>query len=322
MLIRLTLLLAAGLAALIGTARAWPTNGPAPMMVSAFEQRNVGTAHIRLIDIRTGREHTVTSGTYPASSFARQGDTLAYVRRDGGINRLYTHSIYRGPSTAPLTFQGLVQLMGWVEGRLLYFGDTEDGTFSVFNLDPAAGEQSALISAMLYNNRARLSPSGHTLLYRRPGAVQLIDAASGAVRTLDATVPEDYVWSPDARTVAYLDPAQPGHFHLLDLASGAVRTVAAVGEIHSLPVWSPDSARLVYAGTQGTLAGLYDLDLASGVTRRVTGQVAWRPLYDPTGRYLAVRRAHSPRRLDIYDLRTQRVIAHLPDADRFIHVAW
>jgi hypothetical protein len=109
-------------------------------------------------------------------------------------------------------------------------------------------------------------------------------------------------WSPDGRSIAYVDGACPpswdyhdrppcgGKLTLVDVASGQ-RTVLTVGltEIGSVS-WSPDGQRLAFVATAGDdPSGLYVIDRAGGTPTRLTDADEW-AAWSPDGTWLVFRR--------------------------------
>lgn len=83
------------------------------------------------------------------------------------------------------------------------------------------------------------SPDGSTVA---AGAV-LVDAATGARRTLDVPPQSPFSWSPDARRVTYMGPSGP---EVADVESGARRWLGPGGTSGGIALWSPDGSWIAY----------------------------------------------------------------------------
>ncbi|MGN6812786.1 MAG: S9 family peptidase, partial [Thermomicrobiales bacterium] len=115
----------------------------------------------------------------------------------------------------------------------------------------------------------------------------VVDVTSGARRRLtgDGPDPADHnfpQWSPDGRTIAAKRPSHNGmrsRLALIDVATGAETLVGAEEGVLSVWSWSPDGARILFAGdTQQTYqADFFTYDVASGAVRRLTDDLQIAP---------------------------------------------
>ncbi len=154
------------------------------------------------------------------------------------------------------------------------------------------------------------SPDGREIAYSWNGAHQdnfdiyLRETGSQRVRRLTSSPESDYspAWSPDGRSIAFCRGS--GHessaIWLISLANGAERKLTEL-QWDAVPgsrylTWSPDSKRLVYAGsaTDERVNGLFELDVATSAIQRLTsaqrGATDLHPAYAPDGRQLAFAR--------------------------------
>lgn len=154
------------------------------------------------------------------------------------------------------------------------------------------------------------SPDGRQLAYAWNGLRQdnfdiyIREAGSPNLRRLTNSPESDYspAWSPDGRSIAFCRGT--GHessaIWVISLATGAERKLAelqwAATPSSRYLTWSPDSNRLVYAGsaTDEKVNGLFELDVATGAIQRLTtaerGASDLHPAYAPDGRQVAFAR--------------------------------
>ena len=125
--------------------------------------------------------------------------------------------------------------------------------------------------------------------------IDVVQVESGASRTI--VTKEDAggeskaapAWSPDGRTIAYLDGSLDGTITLYDLQTGASRGLGVRAWPHSLS-WSPDGGRLLYTTTArcdgSTCFAIHSLELASGQSREIVRD-ARDGIFSPDGRLIA-----------------------------------
>ena len=108
------------------------------------------------------------------------------------------------------------------------------------------------------------------------------------------------VWSPDARSVAYLSykNGYPDLFRLFPFERRPEQTLAAFTGINSSPAWSADGGQIALTLSKDGNPEIYVLTVATGVLRRLTRHagIDTEPTWSPTGRQLAFisNRAGSP----------------------------
>jgi len=112
----------------------------------------------------------------------------------------------------------------------------------------------------------------------------VVDVASGTRRMLTQEPVDhtDPVWSPDGKTISVKIPNRNGmcsQLGLIDVTTGAVTLVGPVDGSVSQWVYTPDGAKILYAGdeTQTWQSDFFLYDRAAGTTRRLTDDLAVLP---------------------------------------------
>ena len=99
------------------------------------------------------------------------------------------------------------------------------------------------------------------------------------------------VWSPDARSVAYLSykNGYPDLFRMFPFERRPEQTLAAFVGINSSPAWSPDGRAVALTLSKDGNPEIYVLTVASGAFRRITRHagIDTEPSWSPTGREMA-----------------------------------
>lgn len=154
------------------------------------------------------------------------------------------------------------------------------------------------------------SPDGREAAYSWNGVRQdnydiyLRETGSQRMKRLTSSPESDYspAWSPDGRSIAFCRGT--GHENsaiwLISLADGVERKLVEL-QWDAVPssrylTWSPDSNRIVYAGsaTDKRVNGLFELDVATSTIQRLTtapsGATDLHPAYAPNGRHVAFAR--------------------------------
>jgi Tol biopolymer transport system component len=132
-------------------------------------------------------------------------------------------------------------------------------------------------SAVLFTARTTANP-----------ALAIVSTSGGPVRILARNVQSNYVWSPDAKTIAADIGSLPRNERLvlIDVASGQTRTVVR-GEIEGVS-FSPDGTRIAYSrGPAGNSfpgrTNIYTAPVAGGAPTRITsGHADTQPVWGPT----------------------------------------
>ena len=110
--------------------------------------------------------------------------------------------------------------------------------------------------------------------------IAIVDVASGEKRDLTKNdAPEtDVQWSPDGRWISFQAPSDKTwelaeeKLWLVPADGGAARMISGAFEgAIGRTAWARDSRRLAFGGTKNGRGGIYELDVASGSVRAVTG---------------------------------------------------
>ena len=117
-----------------------------------------------------------------------------------------------------------------------------------------------------------LSPGGQRIAVSARGLIFTVPAAKGDARQMEGEAGidrHDPAWSPDGKTLAYLQETADGEeLVLADLATGNARRVT-LGEAptqYDSPQWSPDGKRIVYRDIR---LDLWVLDVATGASTKI-----------------------------------------------------
>ncbi len=140
---------------------------------------------------------------------------------------------------------------------------------------------------------ATWSPDGTQFAYVTgswPGLLVTVEPNGDVIHELDEirTVNNDAAWSPDGRSIAYLQ-------HSSGILGTSIASVSPTGgdlraltprdgSLHSDPVWSPDSRRLVFSVLSGD-ASLYVVHTSGGRAQFVAAPGRL-PAWSPDGRWL------------------------------------
>jgi TolB protein len=117
------------------------------------------------------------------------------------------------------------------------------------------------------------------------------DGAAAAAVTKNGSINLMPVWSPDARSLAFVSYKQgyPDLYRAFPFERRPDQTLAAFGGINSSPAFSPDGRSLAMTLSKDGNPEIYVLNLSSGVMRRLTRHagIDTEPTWSPTGRQLA-----------------------------------
>lgn len=235
-------------------------------------------------------------GSLIAYAYARDGDLDIYVRStsEGNAVRL-TDQPYdeRSPRWSP-------------DGKwLAYVADPGPGT-NVYLMPYLGGARQLLaesgIPAIERLSESRMvlgsnpwSPDGRVLVYAREtddGQVALWKLELATRVQSQITFPPEGVrdvgacWSFDGERLVF-ERRKEGRIELWVVASGGGEPWLLTGDAGRsyMPAWSADGRRVVYVSTQSGGPGLWDIDIKSGVKRRLTaGPWDWLPSVARDGR--------------------------------------
>jgi hypothetical protein len=192
---------------------------------------------------------------------------LYAVRLDGGPARRLTREARAADPHASPGGDAIVCTVQQVDRRAL----------AVMPLPPpgAVGIPEILLSeAGVDFSNPRWSPDGRSIAVERralggPSEIVVVDAASGAVRTIVSSAPARNItpaWSADGARILFASDRAPGGFSLyeVEVGNGSIRPLAA-GPGAQAPALSPDASRLAFVGYT---ADGYDLfEISPGAVR-------------------------------------------------------
>ncbi len=238
------------------------------------------------------------------------GDRLYFLSdRDGEFN-LYAFDRVGGKVTRLTSFTDFpIQSAAAGAGRIAF---EQAGHLHLF--DPAAGKATRLkvgVAADLVERRPRfakgvkfvrnasLSPSGARAAFEFRGEIVTVPAEKGDDRNLtQSTAANDRspAWSPDGKSIAYFTD-ETGEYELRIASQdghGAPRKIKVEGAgFYDVIRWAPDGKRLSYVDNSHSL---YVLDLATGLSAKLSSNVLYRPgpvldhAWSPDSRWLAYTR--------------------------------
>jgi TolB protein len=117
------------------------------------------------------------------------------------------------------------------------------------------------------------------------------DGAASAPVTKNGSINLSPVWSPDARSLAFVSYKQgyPDLYRAFPFERRPDQTLAAFSGINSSPAFSPDGKSLAMTLSKDGNPEIYVLNLASGTMRRLTRHagIDTEPTWAPTGRQIA-----------------------------------
>ncbi|MCG8467568.1 MAG: PDZ domain-containing protein [Gemmatimonadetes bacterium] len=139
-------------------------------------------------------------------------------------------------------------------------------------------------SGRSFIRNATLSPSGARAAFEFRGEIVTAPREEGDVRNITGSTDaheREPAWSPDGASIAYFSDAS-GEYELVvqgQDGSGEPRRYALDGAgFYENPRWSPDGTKLSYTDNSRSI---FWIDLASGETHRVDGDILYGPLPPP-----------------------------------------
>lgn len=223
-------------------------------------------------------------------TFSEKGDQIAVFSPSGeGVTRaVYPAETVRSKgawapewdsSTGPAYFFALIQagkaavvaVKPEAASRILAFFDV--GPFESLDLSHFA---------------VALSPDGHWLACKTETAIQVIpeSGGKGIAITSGADALTEPVWSPDSRSLAFVDDR--GRLMIAPIDGSSPRILARGLIARGVPDWSR-SGRVIAVAAKGREGdGIYAIDTARGRTRQLVSAAgcSW-PKWSPDGRRLA-----------------------------------
>ena len=118
---------------------------------------------------------------------------------------------------------------------------------------------------------ASWSPDGVQLAFGGPGGIVRAPVAGGAATGVTRGPDTAPVWSPDGAWIAFRrgPPAGGPELWIVHPDGSGARRLAGGLHDHALPVWSPDSRELAFAGSAGGSVEVQVVDISSGAVRTV-----------------------------------------------------
>jgi TolB protein len=213
-----------------------------------------------------------TSGAIVFSS-DRDGDWDIYaVNADGTGLRQLTHNDVEDSSPLPSPNGKLIAIF------------SEQGGLVVMNAD-GSGRRSLRDCGLIPQS---WSPDSTRLACEGSGGegVAVADLARGTVTALSARG-DELAWSPDGRTIAYVDAG----LWVVPADGGSPRRLSR-RSMYERPSWSPDSRRLAYAGSVGTGLDLFTIAADGSAERRLVKNIeTFGTSWSPQGSVIAFTRS-------------------------------
>ncbi|HZG47247.1 MAG TPA: S41 family peptidase [Allosphingosinicella sp.] len=215
------------------------------------------------------------------------------------------------------------------DGQSLYYMSDEGGAENLWRLSLSGGAPTRLTSftdgRVLWPS---MGPGGRSIVFERGTEVWRLDLASGQAGPIPITLRgapaaagqrhlvetnfSGMALSPDGKKVAvvahgeiFAAPAKDG---------GNAQRISQSPIVESMPLWSPDSSRLVYVSDQGDSSRIHEYDFATQRERVVSEAdgMATAPAYSPDGTAIVY----------VKDLRELRMLRRRPNgtyADTLLH---
>lgn len=290
LLLRLMLLLAGGLLALLGLALAAAPVLPGEIL--AYARFADGNNDLYLLDIGRGIEVNLTrhpaNDTYPV--WSPDGEWLVFVSDRDGSSDLYLLRA-RDRLLHRLTLHPGIDLMpAWSpDGRRIAFAAVRDYSYDtdLFSVEvPADPRQSLdawpppdewpvhiLVQSSLNEIYPTYAPDGDRFAYLSAAAPGEIFIGSGqslsySPRRLVTQFfgPASLAWSPDGRWLTFTAEGREDDLYLIDSETGQVQTLTGWGGFEYNPSWSPDGREVIFVMD----SHIHAITLESRDVRRLT----------------------------------------------------
>ena len=230
----------------------------------------------------------------PALAFVsvKDGDYAIFVAdADGSHARRLTDEKGDPSNPSGLFFQ--VQPAWSPDGTKIAFVSAREGTPHVYVMNADGTGTRRLSDSDQEDEHPSWSADGATIVFSREGAIFEIPSGGGAAHRVGRGLgnARSPAFSPDGKLIAY-DYRKPGfsirELYVMNADGTGIRQVTRIGEVSSLPAWSPDGRTLAFqSNARAGRYEIYTVPAAGGTPRRVTTseidaiQPAWTP--DGTG---------------------------------------
>ena len=261
---------------------------------------------------REEKELRRSTGTLSAPSYGPAGQ-LAYVLLDGADSRLEIDGKAVSGKENVFPFR-----VSWLPGKG-GFTYVSDGKIRRRNDTGGAVKQVPFTAALAvakakYEHAKRdfdstaprkavgivrpaISPDGKSFAFIALGDLYTapIDGSAAPVnQTKDAWLDTDPAWSPDGSKIVYSSDKGGGlpQLWIRDLAAGTDRQLTKMDFQPLEAVWAPDGTKIAYIDVDGMwgVAGVGFVDVATGVTKRLTGSLGQpgRPAWSGDSKNIAI----------------------------------
>ncbi|WP_315761855.1 amidohydrolase family protein [Sphingomonas sp. Y38-1Y] len=277
---------------------------PGPIFEYA-QDSNTDLFHIEKVDLATGETSAVVTGNggsvRPQPS--HDGSKITFVRREATRSTLYVRDLESGAERKiydaldqdvqeTWAVTGVYPNMAWLPGDreiVVWAGgklnrvDVESGQarqipFRVSDTrtvtqaphpEIAVGEERFTTKMPRF---ASVSPDGRQVVFESLGKLYIKPMAGGAARRLTRGGEGRELfpaWSPDGRTIAYVDWTDAGAGRLMSVAAagGTARAITTRAGHYARPRFSPDGATIVFEGKGGRAVTLPQFASEPGVYR-------------------------------------------------------
>jgi len=262
----------------------------------AFTGSMEGAPYIHLVNADGSGQRRLTSGDRleSAPSWSPDGKAIAFFSRAvaGDDVDLRVVEVATG-ATVIVKGEGREKGPGapvWsADGRRLAFiGFDSNGRREVWLVKRDGSDLREVSSKFQARGKAGLSiaPDGRRVVYiaglRGPFPIVITDLDSGETRSLTAdsdAMHESPRFSPDGRRIAFAsnrdDPARTrSDVFVMNVDGTGIRNLSRHPHEDFNPQWTADGKRIVFASLRSGTSQLFEVDVASGETRRLTSNAS------------------------------------------------
>ncbi len=208
---------------------------------------------------------------------------------DGSHARRLTKE--KGDPTTPAGLFFQVQPAWSPDGEKIAFASARDGTPHIFVMNADGTGTKRLTDSDQEDEHPWWSSDGRRIVFSREGAIFEVPSTGGKAHRVGRGLGSDTspAFSPDGRLIAY-DYRRPGfpirELYVMNADGTGIRQVTRLGEVSSLPAWSPDGKRLAFqSNARLGHYEIYTVDPDGRDLRRVTTSTidATQPAWTPDG---------------------------------------